>query len=188
MSVKWSVFDKLIAALRFNNVKNKVPRNSILCDLGCGFNGDFLKAMAPVIIKGYGFDRKVINVTIDNIILHSVNNLENGIPAEDESVDCVTMLAMLEHLDQPDKILQEGSRILKQGGMFILTTPPPISKKLLEFLAFRLKIISEEEIRDHKVYYNRKDIVTLLTKHGYKEIYVRRFMLGFNQLAVGTKS
>ena len=56
---------------------------------------------------------------------------------------------------------------------------------MLEFLAFRLKIVSEEEIRDHKRYYNKRDLRELvalvpeltLTKHTY-------FQLGMNNFAI----
>lgn len=85
-------------------------------------------------------------------------DLDGGIPLPDQSVDCVTMLALLEHLNKPGAVLREVFRILKPGRKVILTTPAPYSKPLLEFLAFRLKLISAEEIMDHKHYFSGPEI------------------------------
>ena len=69
-----------------------------------------------------------------------------------------------------------------------MTTPTPISKPLLEFLAFKLHIINEEEIKEHVHYYSRKDIDDLILKlsESYKLeiIKYKRFEFGFNSLIV----
>ena len=79
-------------------------------------------------------------------------------------------------------------RILKPGGKLVLTTPAPCSKPLLEFLAFRLKIISAEEIMDLKHYFSNSEIKDILNNYGFSEVPIKNFQFGFNQLAVGTKS
>ncbi len=43
-----------------------------------------------------------------------------------------------------------------------MTTPTRVSKPILEFLSYRLHLIDEEEIREHKHYYNRADIRELV--------------------------
>ena len=107
------------------------------------------------------------------------------LPFDDESFEVVTMLAVLEHLHHPHAMLQEIARVLKPSGALVLTVPSHAAKPVLEFLAFRLKIVSEEEIRDHKRYYNKRDLRELvalvpeltLTKHTY-------FQLGMNNFAI----
>ncbi len=107
------------------------------------------------------------------------------LPFPNESFEVVTMLAVLEHLHHPQAMLQEIARVLKPSGALVLTVPSHAAKPVLEFLAFRLKIVSEEEIRDHKRYYNKRDLRELvalipeltLTKHTY-------FQLGMNNFAI----
>jgi ubiquinone/menaquinone biosynthesis C-methylase UbiE len=164
--------------MRYAKVKKLVPPGSVVCDLGCGFDGAFLQALSSIIKRGYGFDCKVQQVTAGKIILSPIN-LDNGIPLEDGNVDCVTMLALLEHLDKPASVLQEVFRILRPGGKVILTTPAPCSKPLLEFLAFRLKLISAEEIKDHKHYFSGREIRHLFRKHWFQRCFIKNVSVRF---------
>jgi len=45
------------------------------------------------------------------------------IPVEEESFDAIMCVEVLEHLPEPIKAIEEFSRVLKQGGRLILTTP-----------------------------------------------------------------
>ena len=66
------------------------------------------------------------------------------------------------------QILTEIKRILKPGGMFIMTTPAPWTEGLLKLLA-RTNMVSREEIEDHKGSYSRKQIHVLLKQGGFHE-------------------
>ncbi|KAA8709813.1 class I SAM-dependent methyltransferase [Helicobacter canis] len=107
------------------------------------------------------------------------------LPFPNESFEIITMLAVLEHLHHPQAMLEEIARVLKPDGILLLTVPSHLAKPVLEFLAFRLKIVSEAEIADHKRYYNKRDLRELvasvpeltLTKHTY-------FQLGMNNFAI----
>ncbi len=70
-----------------------------------------------------------------------------------------------------------------------MTTPASRAKSLLEFMAFRLKIMSYEEIADHKRYYDRESLVQDLIQGGFKRenITVSNFELGFNLFVIATK-
>lgn len=46
-----------------------------------------------------------------------------NIPLANESIDTIVSTQVLEHLDTPMKMLQESHRILKSGGMAIMTIP-----------------------------------------------------------------
>jgi len=99
------------------------------------------------------------------------------------------MVAFLEHLDKPQLILGESFRILKKGGKLILTTPTPLAKSILEFLSFKLRLIDENEIRDHKNYFWPKDIQKMLEENGFegKNIKSNYFEFFLNGLVVAKK-
>ncbi|NPV70665.1 MAG: class I SAM-dependent methyltransferase [Firmicutes bacterium] len=179
----------MIANMRYAKVRRLVPAGSVLCDLGCGPDGRFLQALldSGTISKGYGFDRNVDRVRERGEMVLSPLDLNSGIPLQGASIDCVTMLALLEHLSKPAAVIEDVFRVLKPGGRIILTTPSPCSKALLEFLAFRLQLISAEEIRDHKRYYSETDLRALLGDKSFTGVVYKRFQFGLNQLVAASK-
>ena len=88
--------------------------------------------------------------------------------------DYVTMLAVIEHLDNPEDAFQEIHRVLKPGGRFIFTTP----KKSAEWL---LKLYAKEVEDDHKCYLDLIKIKELCYDLFRLEAY-NTFMLGYNQV------
>lgn len=184
--MKEELLEPILRKIRINKIKKNIPKNCILCDVGCGFNAKFLLDVSDYISEGYGFDKKIDNKWINNIYIQNAEITDN-IPLEDASVDCVTLLAVLEHLNNPTKVLSELYRILKFGGVLILTTPSPFSKPILEFLSFKLKIVSPVEIADHKHYYSKKELIKILEDMGFKNIEAHSFECGLNNLAVAFK-
>jgi SAM-dependent methyltransferase len=90
------------------------------------------------------------------------------------------MLAVIEHL-QPecaDRIVSEIFRILKPGGICILTTPAAWTKNLLRVLSL-VRLVSPDEIGEHKSAYSRSDIRTVLAASRFQK---RRIRLGAFEL------
>ncbi|WP_133250432.1 class I SAM-dependent methyltransferase, partial [Helicobacter cinaedi] len=111
------------------------------------------------------------------------------LPFENESFEVVTMLAVLEHLNHPLDMLKQITRVLKPNGVLILTVPSHLAKPVLEFLAFKLKIVSEAEIRDHKTYYNKKDLHHLIAQIPSLHLKTNKyFQRGMNNLAIVSKA
>jgi len=50
-------------------------------------------------------------------------NLEEGIPHDSNTFDCVYAGEIIEHLYDPDLMVSESARVLKMGGHLIITTP-----------------------------------------------------------------
>lgn len=155
-----------------------------LLDIGCGWEAKLLKEVEPYISSGFGIDFKAPELKTDKIETKRIA-LQDSLPFEDNSFDVVTLMAVLEHLSDPVSIVNEIARILKKNGRLILTVPSRQSKPVLEFLAYQMKIISETEIRDHKKYYNYKDLVDLfneidelkIEKHNYFQFYMNNFCI-----------
>jgi SAM-dependent methyltransferase len=51
------------------------------------------------------------------------SNLEDSLPFEDESFDCVVLGEVLEHLIDPDRALLNVARVLRRDGNLVVTTP-----------------------------------------------------------------
>lgn len=185
----WPLFEKILGYIRYLMIKKYIGKDSVCADIGCGFNGRFLRSVSSKIKYGYGFDMRANEGIYGNIEVINNSEFKGRIPLKDSSVDRVFMLAVLEHLDETavHQLIGESVRILKSGGYLTLTTPTPVAKPVLEFLSYRLHIISEDSIREHKHYYSKQELVGLLKHNGLKVIKYKCFELGFNELIVGEK-
>lgn len=183
-----SFLDKLLRWLRYKKVINYIPKNSIVCDIGCGKEGYFLKKISNFIKYGIGFDERIEDQKGEKYELKKLKIFKE-IPLEKEKCDVVTMVAVLEHLSNPQEVLNEGFRILKKEGRLVLTSPTPLAKPILEFLAFKLGVIDKKEIEGHKNYFRRKDIKIMLLKSGFEEKKIKNQFFEFflNNLIIAQK-
>lgn len=180
------LLDSILRQLRINAVKKHITPNSVVCDIGCGAKGSFLKAISGNIAQGIGIDKRVDNY--NNSKLRFINNdLGTSLPLESSTIDYATIIAVIEHVDHPQEILKEIYRILKPGGKIILTTPSPSSKAVLEILAFKLHLISKELIEEHKYYFNKAELQKSLDDIGFKSINIKNFEFNYNILAIAEK-
>lgn len=87
-------------------------------------------------------------------------------PFEDNSFNIVYATALIEHLDQPIKMLQEAHRILKVNGIIIITTPDPFFDKIAQVIGHIEKDTHQETftIKKLKDYLNRAKFKTLEDK------------------------
>ena len=182
-------FESIFRKLRINKVLSQIPNDSIVCDVGCGSGGVLLKSIKDKITGGYGFDNLVKEEKFENINLKRLNLDREPLPLDDKSVDVVTALAVLEHFENPFHILQQIYRILKPGGILLLTTPTPMAKPVLEFLAYKMNLISKREIDEHKHYFNRKELMEIHIKAGFQKdkISCHLFEVGFNSFVRAEK-
>lgn len=179
---RWTFLDDFIQKFRFRVATKYIPKNSILVDVGCG-NGAFLSHVGNLINNGVGLDGSIEDKQLSpKLRLIKCQVDKELLPLGDSSVDVVTSLAVLEHLNNVEYVLAEIKRILRPGGKFIFTTPSPMAKPVLEFLAFRLGVISKADIEDHKHYYSRSELESMLTDFSSFAYYP--FQFGLNQLFV----
>ncbi len=161
-----------------------------IVDLGCGYHGTFLRKMVqtfPLINFATGVDVSVEKKSSPPPLNFLESDLNGPLPLGDDSQDVATSLAVLEHLTQPRLALEEIFRILKRGGVLFLTTPSPLSKPILEFLAYWVGVIDEQEIRDHKHYFSRKELKELLEDVGFSDLVVKPFQFGLNTFVIAKK-
>lgn len=179
---KEPILEQLVRFLRYKNIYKHIPNNPNVLDLGCGYNAHLLKQLSNRIKKGIGIDREVTKNQIAPNITLIQTNVESKLEFNNNSFDLVTMLALIEHITNRNKLLSECYRVLKKGGLLLLTTPSLKARKLLEILAYRFKLLSSEEIKDHKHYYTKNTIKNDLLRAGFneKDININKFILGYN--------
>jgi SAM-dependent methyltransferase len=183
---KEPMLEKILGNLRYGKVINLVPSDSKVLDMGCGYNGEFLKKIRGKIDAGVGIDISVNpNFSDDKIRLIS-HDLNEKLPFDNEEFDVVVSLANLEHLTDPQGAIREIFRVLKHGGLLLLTTPSVYGKPVLEFLAF-ISLVSTEEIQDHKNYFTKKILTDLCEESGFSSCKHKYFQLGMNNFLIATK-
>ena len=181
-------FEPILRKMRIRRVLPYIRehRDCQLLDIGCGWDASFLKSVEPYIKSGVGVDFKAPILTAGKIRTERLT-LQDHLPFTDASFDLVTMLAVLEHLENPKAILQEIYRVLRPGGNLVLTVPSRAAQPVLEFLAFDLGVVSRAEIADHKVYYNRATLTLLLEEVGLEVTTHRYFQLWMNNFCVASR-
>lgn len=187
--MKEPYLEKVLRHLRLGRILPYIDRTDVLLDVGCGWEAKALRTLAPSVTKGYGIDFKVETENVPENIRLFAQRFEKPWSLPEESCDKAIMLAVLEHID-PDEVplvLRNIHRHLKPDGRLILTVPTPASQPLLEFLAYKLKIINEDEIRDHKVYYDSELLKKVLSENGFEMIKYKKFQLGMNSFCVADK-
>lgn len=107
--------------------------NKVVLDIGCGAGGKTIyyaskgvkkivgveilgkyKSEAESLAKKYGMEDKFEFVCAD----------ASKTPFEDETFDTIIMNDAMEHVDEPEKVLDECYRILKKNGKLYLNFPP----------------------------------------------------------------
>lgn len=180
------ILEKLLQRIRFHKVIPFVKNGYKVLDLGCGYDGVLLQTLSSKISEGVGIDVSVTkNKVAKNIRL--ITSKKNRLPPN--HFDLAICLAVIEHLEDPQTFLNHAYKSLKSGGNLIITTPSPVAKPILEYLAFKVGVISKQEIKDHKKYYNTKELKELLAKSGFKSknINIHTFSFGFNTFALAKK-
>ena len=163
--MKEPILEPILRKMRLKQVLPYLRQypNCKLLDIGCGWQAKLLRSVEPYIASGIGVDFKAPAISTDKIKTLSLT-LQDKLPFEDRSFDFITMLAVMEHLDNDEAILEECARLLKPGGGLLITVPSWYAKPVLEFLSYKLNLINPTEIRDHKRYYNKEDLVALVDK------------------------
>jgi ubiquinone/menaquinone biosynthesis C-methylase UbiE len=184
-----AVLEPLLRRMRIGRVLpyiRKYPGCELL-DIGCGWDARFLRSVEPFIGHGEGIDFKAPTLQTEKLSIRPMT-VVNQLPFADNSFDVVTMLAVLEHLAEPDATLRDIYRVLRPAGRLVLTVPSDSAKPVLEFLAYRLHVVSEAEIRDHKQYFNKTTLSAAVGAAGFEVEEHRYFQLGFNNFLVARKS
>ena len=148
-------------------------RTDRILDIGCGSTPFFL--LNTVFKEKYGLDQGIHDsankqyIREQNMCIVDFNlGGDTMLPFDDEYFSVVTMLAVIENITSSETpaIVHEIMRVLKRGGVYIVTTPAPWTNRLLRLMAFA-KLVSPEEIDDHKSAYDSRSLRSIIHEGGF---------------------
>lgn len=138
---------RLAKALPF--IKGKV------LDYGCGI-GLLAKYIPKSKYMGIDIDQESINtakVLNPSYNFYKISNLTYEKAKRFGPYDTIVMLAVIEHIAKPEKILTDISKMLNSSGNIIITTPHPISNSI-HYYGSKISIFSKEAEKQHQKLYN----------------------------------
>jgi len=190
------LLEGFLARQRSRQARRLIPPSASagrVLDIGCGSYPLFL--VGSDFAEKYGLDRVSISLP-DELRDAGLKLLEydvqtgSALPFPPDHFDVVTMLAVFEHLEPPvlSRLLAEIRRVLKPGGIYVLTTPAHWTDWLLKLLG-RLRLVSHEEIDEHQGSYRHSAIRSYLEEAGFSADRIRTgyFEAGMNSWATAAK-
>ena len=97
--------------------------------------------------------------------------------------DTILMLAVVEHLANPDRVLSQLRLLTTGEARVLITTPTPLGH-LLHRLGARLGLFWRSAVEEHRWAFSRSALAERLERSGLKVLLHRYFQLGGNQLFV----
>ena len=99
-----------------------------MLDLGCGhgYGSEYLAQRPGSFVLGVDMDSKAISFARENyqgLNLHFAIMDANRLALSDRGFDAVVSFEVIEHVADPVRYLEEVKRVLKPGGLFVLSTP-----------------------------------------------------------------
>lgn len=159
-------------------------QNITVLDIGFG-NGFPLTELAMRLGEGsvvYGIDpwtdaierakRKIEYYGINNVKI--IEGVAESIPLENNSIDLIVSNNGLNNVEDLDKSLSECSRVMKQGGQFVMTVN--LDKSMFEFYSQLEMVLEELKMQDEiekmqqHIYHKRKpldELIKLINKHSF---------------------
>jgi SAM-dependent methyltransferase len=157
-----------------------------VADIGCGYY-----AASSRRLRRDAASAVLVDVALSDALKHDpgVEVIEAPLPnamldIPDRSIDVLLCSAVLEHLEEPLETLRHFPRVLSPRGVALISVPSWTAKRPLEFVAFRLGM-STDEMNDHKMYYDPRDLWPLLVKAGFRpqDVRCKKHWLRVNTLA-----
>lgn len=179
-------------------------RHERIVDVGSGI-GHLIHGLSAVSDGCFALDieaKRLILVRRKNPAIAGIYaDGEKGLPFKDAALDVVIASELLEHLNHPERFFREVARVLKNGGILVLTTPNSdnltyrVLRAMPRGMAYRIAkrfgidmklhpgLLPEKEVDSadphaHKVEgYTRKELLHMGKNHGLRIIYLKSFGL-----------
>lgn len=187
----FSLLDKLFLHLRLHIVKKNINfDNKSILDVGCGYhalNLQYIKQnYSPKHLAALDLN---LNPDLEKEWIECIiGNLEDWLESN-KKYDIILATAILEHIQHDEQFITSCYKHLSDHGVLVITTPSIWSQPVLEFLAYKLHVIEEVEIRDHKRYYDKNSLENIFLHAGFQKnnIHHSYFELRMNNFVIAKK-
>jgi len=160
-------------------------------DLGCGYGtyGDVCYANGASLVLGLDSNLESLR---EAKLIETINSVTEAVPLRESCVDIVLMVEVLEHVHSDRRTLEEVRRVLRKGGILLVTVPNrfyPFETHGMQLgnvsfdnsLGVNIPILSwlPDRIRKHAArarVYTQKDLVRLLHEIGFTVLKVEYMM------------
>lgn len=161
-----------------------------VADVGCGYDATFMRNVLDEVGTATLIDVSLAPDLLEQPKVQAIEGLLPGAMEKipDRSLDVVLSMSVVEHLWEPDLTLSHMFRVLRPGGVCAVNVPSWRGKRALEFSAFKLGLSPAEEMDDHKMYYDPRDLWPLMVRAGFAPHAIRcfRHKFGLNTFAIAT--
>lgn len=142
-----------------------------LLDIGCadGLMLNLLnQSLAISLSVGIDSSLELLRTNLNPDIKMIQGRAEN-LPFRNEEFEVIIATAVIEHLLQPTRMIKECYRLLKRGGIFIITTPVPFWDKI----ARKTGLLKE---KGHQKTFSLSALKALLISQNFKILKSEKFM------------
>ncbi|MDC0338328.1 class I SAM-dependent methyltransferase [Flavobacteriales bacterium] len=132
-------YQKIIRDKEWEDIKQFIPKNSALLDVGCGSGDNLLRAKNQLNCSVTGIDPSPGEQGVGRYILDDLDGIKidkgfaEKLPYENECFDVVFCSHVLEHVNEEDKSLKEIRRVLKKDGVVIIGMPTALMSLISYF-------------------------------------------------------
>lgn len=158
-------FDDYVLKARLKTIGRYVPPPADFLDVGCSF-GAFVRQAGKQGYRARGMDVSSYAV---NAARESGLDVVRGKPGTGnlapESQDIITLVEVLEHLENPDSSLKELAAALRPGGLLLLQTA--------NFEGLQAKRAGKDYhyyLPGHLYYYSTRNLESFLKKNGFVQV------------------
>lgn len=135
--------------------------NKVVLDSGCGTGyGAYELSKSARKVIGIDIAKEAIDFCRNNYTKANIEFLEmdiRSIKFDSQSFDCVVSFETLEHIYEQEQFLQEVKRVLKPGGILIISTPDKEN--------YRKRFVGDDQNRFHKKELSRDEFNRLLERY-----------------------
>jgi len=165
---------------RIHKAKKWVSLGARILDIGC-HQGELFDKLGEGIGKSVGIDPRTHakKATQYEIIQCSFSD---QLPFAEASFDAITLLAVIEHIQNTEQLIKECKRVLTSTGSVIITVPAPIVDHIVEWLV-RLHLSDGTSLEEHHGF-DPTCLPALFKEQGFDLEHWTRFQLGLNNLMV----